>query len=460
MNGSHQTTYLPNAANQSHVLQHHLYAPLDPRFDTVKANQRIAKDIFIPEGLRIKLHKKTEATLRSFSNSQLPNIEYFHTLTPLEPLHQRNNISATATTTVYKAVSEEDGKTYCLRRLHGKVLRDSETAQAITSVKSKWQRISNSNIVTAHMAFSTQVFGDTSVIIVSDFYPDSITLRERHFPSIMRHLNRNYNAQASEQLLWSYMVQGANFLKAIHSLGLAARSMDAKRWLLTDENRIRFNACGLADILDPTLVPLHELQRSDLHQLGKLIFSLGTANAHNKMRPTDHFNRSYTARLRKTVEWLQHQTISAESSGTIDDFLRIIASDAVDALDASLRFDDFLQHNLNRELENSRLVRLLFKLNAINERPEYENDSVWRDQGQRNALKLFRDYVFHQVDGNGNPVLDMGHMLACLNKLDVGVEEKITLTTRDGHTVIIVSYREMKVAVESTWGELMRRSGS
>ncbi|KAL9131340.1 MAG: hypothetical protein Q9217_000719 [Psora testacea] len=459
MNDGHQTSYLPSSAIQSHVLQHHLYAPLDSYADIAKPRQRTARDVFIPEDLRIKLQKKTEATIRSFPNSQLPNIEYFHTLTPLEALNHRNHVPTAITSTVYKAISEQDGKIYCLRRIHDcRILKDSEAAQAITSFKTKWQRILNSNVVTPHMAFSTQLFGDTSVILVSDFYPDSTTLRERHFQSSMRPPNRNYIVQLPEQLLWSYMVQTANALKAIHSMGLAARSMDAKRWLVTDEDRIRFHACGMADILDPTSMPMHELQRSDLHQLGKLIFSLGTANAHNKMRPTDHFAKSYTARLRQAVEWLQHQTVSVESTGTIDDFLRIIASDAIEAFDTSLRLDDILQHNLSRELENSRLVRLLFKLNAINDRPEYETDSQWRDQGQRSALKLFRDYVFHQVDPNGNPIIDMGHMLACLNKLDVGVEEKVTLTSRDNRTIIVVSYREIKGAVEGAWGDLMRRT--
>ena len=318
----------------------------------------------------------------------------------------------------------------------------------------------NSNVVTAQLAFSTQVFGDTSVVIVSDFFPDSSTLRDRHSPSTVRPLSRGYNTQIPEHLLWSYMVQVGNALKAIHSLGLAARSMDAKRWLVTDEDRIRFNACGIADILETTPTPLHDLQLLDLHNLGKMMFSLGTANAHNKMRPTDHFARIYTPRLRNAIEWLQHQTISADSAGTIDDFLSIISADAVDAFDASLRFDDVLQHNLNKELENSRLVRLQFKLSMINDRPEYENDSAWRDQGQKGALKLFRDYVFHQVDANGNPVLDMGHMLACLNKLDVGIDERITLMTRNEQTVIVISYRELKAAVDGAWTELMRRSGA
>lgn len=55
-------------------------------------------------------------------------------------------------------------------------------------------------------------------------------------------------------------------------------------------------------------------------------------------------------------------------------------------------------------------------------------------------------------------MVDMGHMLACLNKLDVGVEERIMLVSRNEATVMVVTFREMKSAVEGAWGELMRRS--
>ena len=324
----------------------------------------------------------------------------------------------------------------------------------------KWSRLKNSNIATAHLAFSTQAFGDTSVIIVNDFFPSSTTLRDRHSPSALRSTNRILSPQIPEQLLWSYMVQIANALKAIHASGSAARSMEAKRWLVTDEDRIRFTGCGLVDILDPTSEALQELQHQDLQGLGKLIFFLGTTSAHNKVRLTDHFKRVYTPRLNNAVEWLQQRSVTPDRTGTVEDFLKIIATDAIDAFDASLRLDDVQQYYLNKEQENSRLLRLQFKLNAINNRSEYETDASWREQGQREALKLFRDYVFHQVDASGNPVLDMGHMLACLNKLDVGIEEKMMLTSRSEQTVIVVSYKEIKTAVESAWGELMRRSSS
>ncbi|KAJ3320854.1 PAB-dependent poly(A)-specific ribonuclease subunit 3 [Boothiomyces sp. JEL0866] len=80
------------------------------------------------------------------------------------------------------------------------------------------------------------------------------------------------------------------------------------------------------------------------------------------------------------------------------------------------RQNDVLEDNLGRELENGRLVRLLCKLGHINERPEFEKDSTWAETGDRYLLKLFRDYVFHQVSENGEPIIDMAHVLSCLNK--------------------------------------------
>lgn len=47
--------------------------------------------------------------------------------------------------------------------------------------------------------------------------------------------------------------------------------------------------------------------------------------------------------------------------------------------------------------------------------------------GDRYLLKLFRDFVLHQVREDGTPVLDWGHVVECLNKLNAGVPEKVLL---------------------------------
>lgn len=78
---------------------------------------------------------------------------------------------------------------------------------------------------------------------------------------------------------------------------------------------------------------------------------------------------------------------------------------------------DSLESELCKELENARIVRLIAKLGFINERPEFGMDPHWSETGDRYLLKLFRDYVFHQVDSHGHPVVDMAHVISCLNKV-------------------------------------------
>lgn len=47
----------------------------------------------------------------------------------------------------------------------------------------------------------------------------------------------------------------------------------------------------------------------------------------------------------------------------------------------------------------------------------FARDPRWSETGDRYIVKLFRDYVFHQVDEAGNPVVNISHVLTCLNKV-------------------------------------------
>lgn len=66
-------------------------------------------------------------------------------------------------------------------------------------------------------------------------------------------------------------------------------------------------------------------------------------------------------------------------------------------------------------------------------------DNSWSETGDRYLVKLFRDYVFHQVDESNTPIIDMGHVIDSLNKLDVGTEDKIVLSSRDGDSILLAS---------------------
>ena len=79
--------------------------------------------------------------------------------------------------------------------------------------------------------------------------------------------------------------------------------------------------------------------------------------------------------------------------------------------------------------------------------------------GDRYLIKLFRDFVFHQVNEAGGPLLDWGHVIEALNKLDLGVSEKIMLLSRDEMSMLLVSYADVKQCINTTFKELEARAG-
>lgn len=123
-------------------------------------------------------------------------------------------------------------------------------------------------------------------------------------------------------------------------------------------------------------------------------------------------------------------------------------------LDATQLQCDVLEHDLSKEMDNGRLCRLLVKLATINERPELNMEFSWAETGDRYMLKLFRDYVFHQVAEDGRPWLDMAHVVHCLNKLESGSQEKICLMSRDEQSVLVVTYAELRHCLEQSFEEL------
>ena len=66
-------------------------------------------------------------------------------------------------------------------------------------------------------------------------------------------------------------------------------------------------------------------------------------------------------------------------------------------LDAALTHNDIIEAELSKEIESARLFRLLTKLCTVVDRAELNGDYGWAEYGDRYMLKLFRDYIFHQV---------------------------------------------------------------
>jgi PAB-dependent poly(A)-specific ribonuclease subunit 3 len=199
-------------------------------------------------------------------------------------------------------------------------------------------------------------------------------------------------------------------------------------------------------------------QQEDLLALGKLILALAcnsllAVQRENLTTSLELISRTYSSDLRNLIVYLMNPRGTGNRS--INDIMPMIGARFYNQLDAANARADLLENCLAKELENGRLFRLIVKLSTIVERHELNMDPAWSETGDRYLLKLFRDYVFHQVAADGRPWLDLSHVVYCLNRLDTGAAEKVCLMSRDEQSILITTYAELKQCMEQSFGEIL-----
>ncbi|KAH6569689.1 hypothetical protein BASA62_004697 [Batrachochytrium salamandrivorans] len=443
------TPYLP--------LQYHLYNSALPKVSNLPSNIKSSHYFFIDDNLRENLLKRNEAVQKVLDPSvpdgpNLPiTVDSYHTLFPLEDSSTPSKIFGYPTS-VYKAIRSVDGKPYILRRIEGFRMMNAATMACLES----WRHVRHANVVSFIEAFTTKAFGDSSLVLVYDYHPLASTMAATYF-------SRNdlpTTKGVEERVIWSFICQLTSALRTIHMQNLAARVVDFSKVVVTGKNRFSLNCCGVMDILTfEAKTSVLQLQQEDMRNLGQLIVSLAVGSPlslQNIQKCLDHLGRNYSSDMVTVAMYLLSNTPTPKS---LDEVSRLIAPRLLQEVNDASQYNDRLEDELSRELENARLVRLLCKLGFINERPEYDLDLTWAETGDVYLLKLFRDYVFHQVDEAGAPLLDLAHVLQTLNKLDVGVDEKIMLTSRDEKSCLIASYRDLKQCIDTTFREMISRRG-
>jgi PAB-dependent poly(A)-specific ribonuclease subunit 3 len=160
------------------------------------------------------------------------------------------------------------------------------------------------------------------------------------------------------------------------------------------------------------------------------------AAVQNLVKSVEYLGSRYSVDMKNLVVYLLSKPTSV--SPTIEELMSMLSGRMVHELDNLYKYvklywilwrssplhltnyfsySDLLESDLSKEVENGRLCRTLMKLGFVNERPEYDMDPSWSETGDRYLLKLFRDYVFHQVYEDNTPLIDYGHVVECLNKV-------------------------------------------
>ncbi|KAM9712757.1 PAN2-PAN3 deadenylation complex subunit PAN3 isoform 1-T1 [Menidia menidia] len=421
----------------------------------------------------------TASALALTGNDNVPSeVDSYHSLFPLEPLPPPNRMQMQKTsnfsyiTSCYKAVNSKDDLPYCLRRIHGFRLVNTKCMMLVDM----WKKIQHSNAVTLREVFTTKAFGDHSLVFSYDFHAGAETMFSRHFndPAADSYFTkrkwgqheppppRQHAGLLPESLIWAYIVQLSSALRTIHTAGLACRVMDPSKILITGKTRLRVNCVGVFDVLTfdnsqtNHLALMPQYQQADLVSLGKVVLALACNSLvgiqrENLQKAMELVSINYSSDLKNLILYLLTEQSRLRS---VNDIMPMIGARFYTQLDASQMRNDVIEEDLAKEVQNGRLFRLLAKLGTINERPEFQKDPTWSETGDRYLLKLFRDHLFHQVTDTGTPWIDLSHIVSCLNKLDAGVPEKISLVSRDEKSVLVVTYSDLKRCFDSTFQEL------
>lgn len=495
-----QSSHHMSHHHQQHVQSHHFQQPqqqepLEPSRQAPSdlanvAHLKRSDSYFMSDELRSEIIRKNLLYLATPTQDvaiQLPTqVKEYHNLVPLDS--QQINIDHKSRTFGYQTISYKAThiKTNCAYYLK-RILGFRYVNQRCIDIVETWKKLQHANMCTLRDVFGTKEFnGDHSIVFVYDYYPGLETLQYRLYNNPNINLkgwanpynldgtarpfsagkNVNLNASRSlgllpEQSVWDYIIQLTSIIRTVHSANLACRIISPSRILVDHKSRLRLSGVGIFDVVDceNSLNNVAQYQQEDLIEFGRLVLALAcnsliAIQKEHINTSVDIISRNYSSDLRNLIlHFMAPQTTVNGRVKNINDSMPIIGSRFYTSLDNAYTRGDIIENDLSMEIENGRLFRLICKLNIILERQDL-NGEQWSETGDRYMLKLFRDYVFHQMTPNGQPWIDLSHIVQCLNKFDAGSAEKICLVSPDNQNIMIVSYTQLKKCFEKVFNEV------
>lgn len=436
--------------------------------DSEAQRQQTVASRFIAEPLRVELQQRSYAIAAQLDPESLTRlgipltVQQYHSLVPLETAAASAEPPAFGVRgQVLKAISGRTGAAVAMRRLStqqlvptGDLLATAQQAVDAWSVVATQPNL----IVLRHAFVSAEIDQTPALFLLHDLHPGAVSLKQAHMQPTTAANGLMRSRPPTEDVLWSYLVQIMSGIRATHSAHLIchAACLSPSKVLLVSSGRIRIGSLGVGEVLVGTPQSREELirlQRVDLVAVGRLMVALACVGSGCAVPGMDVVSAHFSSDFVRVVTIM----LAAADNSQMTNWRTIVGAlgDRIfTALDASQVYGDVLMRELAVEVDNGRFLRLVSRLSAITERPEHAGDTQWSETGDRYLLKLFRDYVFHQVDENGVPALDWGHVIECLNKVDAGVPEKLLLLSRDESSMLVVSYADISCCIASAYADL------
>ena len=417
----------------------------------------------LPEdrGIAWELHCMRERTLARDPSLRVPEVvqHKYHSLLQLDTNPGTSDVLGHRTC-AYKALSTTDPFVYCLRRVDGFRLSNFDLVQEAIE---KWSEIKHPNVVAVRQAFATSEFQDFeghgeggSLVYVYDYIDLAQTLEAWH--------DSNETKPVHSTVLWDVIVQAALALRLIHSRNLAARCVHPSKILVSSRFRIHLNCLGLVDAIQHHALGAHSdastkptiagFQRNDLASLARVVLMLGLGKRWFDVQTADisdlltEARKSLPESIVKVTEALVSPSAAAEAIVAMSGSFIAFKAEQLETT------QDVLVAELRKFVDLSRLNKILVKICAVADRANLLDDWRWSSTGDRYVVQLFKDYVFGQNDEMGRPFFDVGHVTDCLAKVDIGSFEPVMLMNRDGSSVIVTNYNDIRRCVEASFKEI------
>eukprot|EP00871_Galdieria_phlegrea_P005939 jgi/Galph1/832/GphlegSOOS_G5567.1 len=440
----------------------------------------ITRDIFDKSFSAESSKRKVEEVFDVSKEPNVPNIvNKYHSLKLIE-----EHVGSNAACLNYRSISATDGKLYILRRIVGNVPYD---AHHVVKTVEKWKQIRHPGVVPLCEAFTTFAFSQgaaNELIFVYPFYHDA-----QVFGKVFLSTEGNLTCiPLDEEVVWTLFIQLVSSLDALHAENMIAgdslsitgsfhRNIDSERFehfvgiLVVGKNRIKLSKCGIGDALSAesvggysayNTVSYSDTERKKMEDIWRLlsimiliILRSETSIVQHGMLKTD-VNEAfralkslgiYSSHLLQVLELLV-ESYNNNRALNIVDISSMISSQLLYDYDHVWFHAENLENELSRRLNSTRLFQLLSLFGFILSLDDPRLTSQWSETSDKYILRLFLEYMFYyQIDEEGNPSLNMSHVVECLNRVDIGSEEPILLASKDSKSLLVVSYADIRYSI-------------
>ncbi|KAG9395404.1 hypothetical protein J8273_2971 [Carpediemonas membranifera] len=331
----------------------------------------------------------------------------YHTIGLLEGPSEAPSAVWGRSTVRYRGVSHDTSEAHCLIRIDGvSTLSSDSLATAKT--------LNHPGIVALRNAVVTKEFlgRSTSLLIATDLYPNSVTLRAAHT-----------NNPPPDDVLVAYVVQLVDAVRYLMTVRRHPVVVDPSKILLVGVNRVKLNSVGVPDIISAR----PRAQVCDETGLTNTIIFLATGGSRQPQRPLPLPVANVVSALR--------------SGAGIDRVQALLQAGFSTVMTGALSYADHLEDALSKSMFSGQLMDLLAKLSYV---------VVTRTGpvGDVHILTLFHSSLFGAVDG-----VSMLSVARALAMLGAGNPEYVGLRAQNDDAVVVVSYAELLMMLDRCWLE-------